>query len=130
MTRDPKTLPGDMPLDAAARFFADEATHRSYPVVDNQGRLLGLVSRTDALEWKVNRKTEGKLAEALSDASTQFAFPETPCGEVADIMVESGIGRVPIVEPEDRRVVGIISRQDLLKVRSRQKSGETRKATG
>jgi H+/Cl- antiporter ClcA len=130
MTRDPKALPGDMPLDAAARFFADEATHRSYPVVDNQGRLLGLVSRTDALEWKVNRKTEGKLAEALSDASTQFAFPETPCGEVADIMVESGIGRVPIVEPEDRRVVGIISRQDLLKVRSRQKSGETRKATG
>jgi H+/Cl- antiporter ClcA len=130
MTRDPKALPGDMPLDAAARFFADEATHRSYPVVDKQGRLLGLVSRTDALEWKVNRKTEGKLAEALSDASTQFAFPETPCGEVADIMVESGIGRVPIVEPEDRRVVGIISRQDLLKVRSRQKSGETRKATG
>ena len=128
MTRDPATLPGDMGLDAVVRFFADEAEHRSYPVVDAHGRLLGLVSRTDALTWKVNRQVEGQLAEALSDASTEFAFPETPCGEVADMMVESGVGRVPIVDHQDRRVVGIISRQDLLKVRSRQKSGESRKA--
>jgi chloride channel protein, CIC family len=128
MTRDPATLSGDMGLDAVVRFFADEAEHRSYPVVDEHGRLLGLVSRTDALTWKVNRQVEGQLAEALSDASTEFAFPETPCGEVADMMVESGVGRVPIVDHQDRRVVGIISRQDLLKVRSRQKSGESRKA--
>src|SRR6476469_4627107 len=53
MTADPATLPGDMPLDAVVRFFADEAEHRSYPVVDNQGRLMGLVSRTDALQWRV-----------------------------------------------------------------------------
>jgi H+/Cl- antiporter ClcA len=128
MTRDPATLPGDMSLRDVVRFFAEEATHRSYPVVDKEGRLLGLVSRTDALEWKVSRRAEGKLADALSDASTEWAFPETPCGEVADIMVESGIGRVPIVDHHERRVVGIISRQDLLKVRSRQKSVETRRA--
>jgi CBS domain-containing protein len=128
MTRDPATLPGDMPLTDVVRFFAEEATHRSYPVVDKEGRLLGLVSRTDALEWKVSRRAEGKLADALSDASTEWAFPETPCGEVADIMVESGIGRVPIVDHHERRVVGIISRQDLLKVRSRQKSVEARSA--
>jgi CBS domain-containing protein len=126
MTRDPQTLAGDMPLGEAARFFAEEAEHRSYPVVDKQGRLLGLVSRTDALHWKVARQTEGPLADTLSDASTEFAFPETPCGEVADMMVESGVGRVPIVDHQDRRVVGIISRQDLLKVRSRQKSVEQR----
>jgi CIC family chloride channel protein len=129
MTRDPQVLPGDMRIDAAVRFFAEEATHRSYPVVDGQGHLLGLVSRTDALEWRINHKTEGKLAEALSDASTEFAFADTPCGEVADIMVETGIGRVAIIDHEDRRVIGIISRQDLLKVRSRQKEGEMRRAT-
>jgi chloride channel protein, CIC family len=127
MTANPVTLPGNMTLDDAVRFFAEEADHRSYPVVDPAGHLLGLVSRTDALTWKVNGQSEGRLADALSDASIEFAFPETPCGEVADIMVESGIGRVPIVDHQDRRVVGIISRQDLLKVRSRQKSGETRK---
>ena len=126
MTQDPRTLPGDMPLPEVARFFAEEADHRSYPVVDAQGRLLGLVSRQDALEWRVAGHAEGRLADALSDASTGFAYPETPCGEVADMMVESGVGRVPIVDHQDRRVVGIISRQDLLKVRSTQRSGEQR----
>src|SRR6476469_6484359 len=43
MTPDPATLPGDMLLAEAVRFFSDEAQHRSYPVVDGRGRLLGLV---------------------------------------------------------------------------------------
>jgi chloride channel protein, CIC family len=126
MTADPETLSGDMTLTDAARFFAEAATHRSYPVVDPRKRLLGLVSRSDALEWKVAGRGEGRLAEVLSDASTCYAYPETPCGEVADMMVESGVGRVPIVDHQERNVVGIISRQDLLKVRSRQKSAESR----
>jgi H+/Cl- antiporter ClcA len=124
MTPNPETLPGDMSLNDAAKFFAEKATHRSYPVVDSQGRLLGLVSRQDALEWRVAGHGEGRLADALSDASMGFAYPETQCGEVADMMVESGIGRVAVVNPEDRKVIGIISRQDLLKVRSTQQSTE------
>ena len=112
------------------KFFSEEAEHRSYPVVDVNGRLLGLVSRTDALRWQVAQKTEGTLAEAMSDASAGFAFPDTPCGEVADMMVESGSGRVPIIDPQTRQVVGIISRQDLLKVRSSQKRIESARSRG
>jgi CBS domain-containing protein len=126
MTPDPETLPGSMSLSDAARFFAEKATHRSYPVVDSEGRLLGLVSRQDALEWRVAGHSDGQLADALSDASTGFAFPDTSCGEVADMMVESGVGRVAVVDPETRKVIGIISRQDLLKVRSQQMSVEQR----
>ncbi len=126
MTSPPQTLAGGMPLDQVVQFFADEAEHRSYPVIDTKGHLLGLVSRSDALQWTVGRSGEGKLADALSDFSTAFAFPETPCGEIADMMVKTGVGRVPIVDHRDRRVIGIISRQDLLKVRARQKSGEAR----
>jgi CIC family chloride channel protein len=126
MTSDPTTLPGDMSLADAVTFFSEEAQHRSYPVVDQRGRLLGLVSRTDALRWKQEgrRRLQGHLADVLSDASILVAYPETSCGEVADMMVESGTGRVPIVDPHTRRVVGILSRQDLLKVRSTQKRGE------
>ena len=125
MTRGPKTLPASMAIPEVLRFFADEAEHRSYPVVDSEGRLVGLVSRTDALRWQVAKKTEGQLGDWLSDASTLVAYPETSCGAVADMMVDSGSGRVPIVDPQSRKVVGIISRQDLLKVRSTQKRGET-----
>src|SRR5689334_8341262 len=53
MTQDPETLPGDMAVADTVRFFSEEAQHRSYPVVDVRGGLLGLVSRTDALHWKV-----------------------------------------------------------------------------
>jgi H+/Cl- antiporter ClcA len=124
MTRNPKTLQGSMSIPDVLRFFANEAQHRSYPVVDDQGRLLGLVSRTDALRWQVEKKDEGRLGDSLSDASTMVAYPDTPCGAVADMMVDSGTGRVPIVDPQSRRVVGILSRQDLLKVRTTQKRGE------
>jgi CBS domain-containing protein len=124
MTPDPATLPGAMPLIDAVSFFATDAKHRSYPVVDERGRLLGLVSRTDALRWQLAESAEGTLGDALSDAATQFAFPDTPTAEVSDMMVESGVGRMPVVDPESRRVVGIISRQDLLKVRVRHKDTE------
>jgi CIC family chloride channel protein len=126
MTRDPATLRGSMSVSDAVVFFAEEAEHRSYPVVDDRGRLLGLVSRTDALRWKQegSLRLEAQLADILSDASILVAYPETPCGAVADMMVESGTGRVPIVDPQSRKVVGILSRQDLLKVRSTQKRGE------
>ena len=124
MTRNPKTLLASMSTPDVLRFFAEKAEHRSYPVVDGEGRLVGLVSRTDALRWQVGKKTEGQLGDMLSDASTLVAFPDTPCGAVADMMVDSGTGRVPIVDPQSRMVVGLISRQDLLKVRTTQKRGE------
>jgi CBS domain-containing protein len=130
MTPGPKTLPATMPIADVLRFFAEEAEHRSYPVVDGDGRLVGLVSRTDALRWQVSHKAEGELGDRLSDASTQFAYPDTPCGRIADLMVESGVGRIPIVDPESRRVVGIISRQDLLKVRLQQEQGERIRSRG
>jgi H+/Cl- antiporter ClcA/CBS domain-containing protein len=130
MTADPATLPGEMPLKQAVGFFESEAVHRSYPVVDERGLLLGLVSRTDALRWQVNDTDEGTLGEALSDAATQYAYPDTPTAEVADLMVESGIGRIPVVDHDSRRVVGIISRQDLLKVRVRHKNSENVRSRG
>ena len=131
MTRDPATLAGTMTLAHAVEFFREEALHRSYPVVDESGRLLGLVSRTDALRWQQEGglRLEAQLADVLSDASTLVAHPETPCGEVADMMVDSGTGRVPIVDPQSRKVVGLLSRQDLLKVRSAQQSGEIARST-
>jgi len=130
MTANPETLPRDMPRAEAVRFFTTEAQHRSYPVIDDKGRLLGLVSRTDALRWQVAEQVEGTLGEALSDAATQYAFPDTPTGAVADMMVDSGVGRVPIIDHETKRVVGIISRQDLLKVRERHKSSEKVRSRG
>lgn len=128
MTPDPATLPGAMPLVDALAFFRDGAVHRSYPVVDGDGRLLGLVSRTDALRWQAgDGPGDAVLAETLSDASQPVAYPDSPSGLVADLIVETGVGRIPIVDPVTRRVIGILSRQDLLKARSAHRAAETRR---
>jgi chloride channel protein, CIC family len=129
MTANPDTLPGSMPVAAASAFFAEGAAHRTYPVVDEEGRLIGLVSRTDALRWQVEGPvTNTCLADNISDASVAVAYPDTPCGVVADLMVEGGIGRIPIVEPKTRRLVGLLSRQDLLKARSAHHRSEKTRA--
>ncbi len=129
MTPNPATLSGEMTISAAAGFFADQAIHRSYPVVDGAGRLLGLVSRSDALHWRTG-EADGRtsLAETLSDTSIVVAYPDTPIGIAADMMVASGIGRVPIVDRDMRTVVGILSRQDLLKARRLQRRSESERA--
>lgn len=129
MTSDPQTLPGGMTIGEVVDFFAGDARHRSYPVVDEGGCLLGLVSRSDALRWQVEGMDGATtLAESLSDASQPVAFPENPAGTVADLIVQSGIGRIPVVDRTSRRVVGILSRQDLLKARRKVRSGETDRA--
>src|SRR3546814_10264311 len=102
----------------ALRYFADEARHRSYPVVDGEGRLLGLVSRSDALDWRVSdMPTDSSLADLVSDAAQPVAQTETPVGQVADMLVESGIGRIPVVDPATRPVHGILLRHHLPQAR-------------
>lgn len=119
MTRDPQTLPASLSVEDTAHFFATTASHRSYPVVTEDGQLRGLVSRSDVLSWQVDGvpSANATLADVLSDASQPFAYVHDLLGQVADRMVDSGVGRIPIVDPGSRRVVGILTRQDLLKVR-------------
>lgn len=125
MTPNPAVLPGTMSIKDTVAYFGNGATHRTYPVVDDGGRLVAMVSRSDALRWQVEGELpETSLAEALSDASQPIAYLHSPIGEVADLMVESGIGRIPIVEAGTDRVLGILSRHDLLKVRSARKRAE------
>jgi CBS-domain-containing membrane protein len=84
------------------------------------------VSRTDALRWQADTSlADTTLADAISDAALPAAYPDTPSGEVADLIIETGLGRIPIVERETRKVVGILSRQDLLKARSANRQAET-----
>ena len=93
---------------------------------DDDDRLIGLVSRSDALGW---RQGTGGLAatldETLSDSQQPTAYPETPCARVAELMVRSGIGRIPVVSATDGKVVGIITRHDLLRARTKQLHEET-----
>jgi len=130
MTSDPDMLSGDMRIEDARDFFENDARHRSYPVVDATGRLLGLVSRSDALRWRVETIDGGTLLkDNLSDAAQPSAFPDSPSGMVADLIVQTGVGRIPIIARDSRRVVGILTRQDLLKARLKFRRAETERTS-
>ncbi len=126
MTPAPHTLAGTLSIAEVCRFFIAQAVHRSYPVVDASGRLAGLVSRSDALRWqRAATPLEGTLAEHVSDASLPFAYSDTPGEVVSDLILESGLGRIPVVDRDDHRVIGIVTRHDLLKARRHQRESET-----
>ncbi|UYY79642.1 chloride channel protein [Sphingomonas sp. R1] len=125
MTPDPVTLPAEMPAGAVTDFFAVDARHRSYPVVDGTSRAIGMVARADALRWQVT-EPEGTatLGELLSNRSLPVVHPETPCSAVAELMVAEETGRVAVVDRQTGRLVGIVARRDLLQVRAEQRRDE------
>ena len=96
-----------------------------YPIVDSNNRLLGAVTRADALRWRVEKGAEPRtLFDVISDASIPIAHPDQIIGRVADRMVAEDLGRVPVVERKTQRLVGLIARTDLLRTRAATRSLE------
>jgi len=121
------TLPANMPIDEAADFFCtDEHRHRSYPVVEESGRLVGMVTRGDALRWQSQeRHPDQTLNDVVSDASVPIAHPDDRVGRVTDLMISADVGRVPIVEAQSGVLIGLIARKDLLRLRDSSRSLES-----
>ncbi|NYJ10314.1 H+/Cl- antiporter ClcA/CBS domain-containing protein [Rhizobium leguminosarum] len=126
MISDVDTLPVTMTVGEACDFFASrEKTHRIYPVVDAGGRLAGIVSRADALLWqgKADLATQ-TLGENVTDGSVPVGHPADTVAFIADLMLSTGDGRIPIVDPASGKLCGLIARKDLLRLRSSLRSAE------
>ena len=111
------------------------AEHRisALPVVDDAGRLVGVVSEADLLlkemfglavhhqlvESRRTRRERAKAgAQIARDLMTSPAVtigPEAPIAEAARVMHDLAVKRLPVVD-KDGRVVGIVTRSDLLRV--------------
>lgn len=126
MISDVDTLPGTMTVGEACDFFASQQkTHRIYPVVDAAGRLAGVVSRADALLWQGNPDLASQtLAENVTDDSVPVGHPDDTVAFIADLMLSTGDGRIPIVDPTSGKLCGLIARKDLLRLRSSYRSAE------
>jgi CBS domain-containing protein len=107
------------------------------PVVDDDGRVLGVVSEADLLLkeefpdpdadiplwWTKRRRLErekaaGATARDLMSVAVVSIAPEATVAEAARRMHTAKVKRLPVVG-EGGRLVGIISRADLLKVFNR-----------
>lgn len=134
MSKSVVTVPGSLPAKVLLRrYFLGSAAerHQSYPVVDATGQLLGVVTRANLLEdWEVAALAGGSGSDlSTTDAIIAYdlihrepvtAFPWETCRAVAERMAQFSVGRLPIVSHDDRgKVIGIVSRGDLLKARAR-----------
>lgn len=82
--------------------------------VEEEGKLIGIISRRD-VEKAINLKLTKKKVKSFMSKPVITVTPETPISEIEKILVEKNIGRVPVLEGE--KIVGIITRQDILKFR-------------
>jgi CBS domain-containing protein len=128
MVREVDTLSADLSI-AEAVAELETGRHRIYPVVDPQGRPVGLVSRADALQWRIEGGHKGEqIVDLISDASLDVVHPEDVVTRAVDLMLQGDQGRLPVTDPTTGRLVGLITRKDLLQVRASvtQSEGERR----
>jgi CIC family chloride channel protein len=113
-------LPAAMAVDEAVAFFmSGDHRHKSYPVIEEGGRLVGMATRADILRWATeNRHGSETLFDLVSDPAVTVGYADEVLGHLADVMVAADLGRVPIVERGTRRVIGLVARKDLLRIRS------------
>lgn len=136
MARNVITAAADMPIRDAARLMLDH--HISgLPVVDRDGRLLGMLSEGDFLrrseiatqrprkKWldfflgpgaaagDFVREHGGKVGEIMSQDEIHSATEEMPLDEIVRLMERHRVKRLPVLR--DGKLVGLVSRSDLLR---------------
>ncbi len=112
----PSTSVGDA-LQRMQRFG-----YEGFPVV-KQGKIIGLLTRR-----AVDRAIAHKLnltAENLMDAGEYFVAPGDSIERLQMVMTNTGWGQIPVVDSEAGKIVGIVTRTDLLKILSEKSKAVT-----
>jgi CBS domain-containing protein len=109
MSRGVVSLRWDDTVESARRV---QAEHQGFPVLDADGRLLGIVTRRDLLAESTKPAT--KLKELVRRSAVTI-FDEDSLRTAADLMAREEIGRLPVVTVADPlRPVGMLTRSDVL----------------
>lgn len=128
MSRDVVTAVPDMLLLDADKLMKDHGIRR-LPVVDENGRLLGIVTYGDIREarpssasslssWEMNYLLANlTLGEVMTKEPTTVT-PGTMIGEAASKMLHYRISGLPVVD-EENHVVGIITESDIFRMVAR-----------
>ncbi len=131
MSRDVLSVETGTNLRAVWRIFMTRHI-KALPVIDQDHRLVGIVSLDDFLENSVlsadgtlrlgfghtivaslRREALPRRVDDIMRRKVQSALPQTAISAVVSPMVDQGIDQMPVVD-QDSRLIGIISQSDLL----------------
>ncbi len=135
MTREVVTANPETPFKELTLLLSE---HRisGIPIVDSDRKLVGIVTEADLLwtererepkrrsrflEWFIDRKRLAEIERVIPDLRARDVMtpevvtvePQTPVREAVIRLLKAGVKRLPVVDP-DGRIVGIVSRRDLL----------------
>jgi H+/Cl- antiporter ClcA len=130
MTKNVQTVPDSMTLHGAATHLTSpETLHPSFPVVDNEGHVLGLIDPPQILRWRrrgVHRDTT--LGELLAGAKITLAYPDEYLEALADKLQMANVSHLPVVSRGDHRLIGYIGWKDIMRVRTKTRAEDQDRA--
>ncbi|MFF8991343.1 CBS domain-containing protein [Streptomyces sp. NPDC014983] len=92
------------------------------PVIDQDDKVLGVVSASDLVRERAARRPQAPgepvrepPARELMSTPAVTVHPEQRVSDAARLMERRGVERLPVVDEEDR-LIGIVTRRDLLRV--------------
>lgn len=114
MTTDVAVLRDSMTVGEASLAFG-RGGHGAYPVVDERGRCVGIIARGDLLHGDLDDDAR------LGDAARRDVVTVEPTDTAVvalQRMLDEEVEHLPILD-DDRRVIGICTRTDILSARRR-----------
>jgi acetoin utilization protein AcuB len=123
MTRTPVTVHPETPVTEALRLMRERKVRR-FPVLDSNGRLVGIVSDKDLLHaspspattlsmWEIPDLLAKIRIEHVMTRDVVTVADDTPLETAARVMADRKIGGLPVMSGET--LVGIITETDLFK---------------
>lgn len=124
MSKPVITVRPETPMQEALNLMHKEKIRR-LPVVDRNGRLVGIVTEKDLLHaspssatslsvWELNYLLSKITIEEVMTRQVVTVTEDTPIEEAARLMVDNNAGGLPVMRGEE--VVGIITETDLFKI--------------
>jgi CBS domain-containing protein len=113
MTTDVLTFRPEDPIQEASQRLVERDVDGA-PVVDDQGRVVGMFTTDDLLKFEedLRRAVAATVADVMHDDPVSCG-PDDTLERVATVMHEEKLGRLPVIE--GGRLIGIVARGDILR---------------
>ncbi|PBB24831.1 MULTISPECIES: chloride channel protein [unclassified Mesorhizobium] len=131
MTAQVESVPATMTLHGAAAFLtAPETRHPSFPVIDENRRVLGLIDPPAILRWRrAGKHRTTTLGDLLAGSKVTLAYPDEYLEGLSDKLLMANVSHLPVVTRESLQLIGYVGWKDLMRVRSRKQAEERDRST-
>lgn len=115
MKTEVDTVNEDLPIDDLVKKIV-QSGHMGYPVLDNEGKLRGIVTRSD-VEKAMKTAKPNLLVKDIMRRDTMVAYPGDTLEDVLMRVGFKDVSHFPVVDPEDRtKLLGFYTKGDMFRV--------------